>query len=59
MDFPLLKTVDTHHWYISFETEQIWKALPEYKDAAHSYDDLKKAILQYYPDAMVIRLEIA
>jgi hypothetical protein len=37
--------------YVDFETEQIWKVLPEYKSVASSYLDFKKAILFYYPDA--------
>src|SRR5277367_6219189 len=37
--------------YTEFDTEQIWKALPEFKSNSTSYNDFKKAIMQYYPDA--------
>ena len=35
----------------NFDTEQIWKSLPEFKNAASSYDDFKKAIMVHYPEA--------
>ena len=37
--------------YTDFDTEQIWKSLPEFKNAASSYDDFKKAIMVHYPEA--------
>jgi hypothetical protein len=37
--------------YVDFETEQSWKALPEFRSATTSYADFKKAILVFYPDA--------
>ena len=37
--------------YLTFGTEQIWKALPEYKNPTNTYNDFKDAILEYYPDA--------
>lgn len=37
--------------YVDFETERIWKALPEYKAVAKTYLEFKEAILSYYPDA--------
>jgi len=37
--------------YTDFETEQIWKAVPEFKDNNKTYNDFKKAIMQHYPDA--------
>ena len=37
--------------YAEFDTEQIWKTFPEFKDATVSYDDFKKAIMAHYPDA--------
>jgi hypothetical protein len=37
--------------YTDFETEQIWKAVPEFKDNTKTYNDFKKAIMQHYPDA--------
>src|SRR5277367_6102562 len=32
--------------YTDFETEQIWKAVPEFKDNTKTYDDFNKAIMQ-------------
>lgn len=37
--------------YVDFDVEQMWKTLPEYADAAKTYQDFKKAILVHYPDA--------
>ena len=37
-------------YYVDFDTEQMWKAMPTYADALSSYADFKKAILATYPD---------
>ena len=37
--------------YVDYTTEQVWKAIPEYKGLANTFDDFKKAILKHYPDA--------
>ena len=37
--------------YVEYETEQIWKTFPEFRDATASYEDFKQAILVHYPDA--------
>ena len=38
-------------YYVDFETEQAWKSIPEYANTAKTYQDLKEAILFFYPDA--------
>lgn len=38
-------------YYVNFDTEQLWKAIPEFEDPNISYEEFKKAILVYYPDA--------
>jgi Protein of unknown function (DUF4100)/Aspartyl protease len=37
--------------YADFDTEQLWKSLPEFADNLKTYVDYKKAILEHYPDA--------
>jgi hypothetical protein len=37
--------------YIDFDTEQIWKTFPEFKNPAQTYEEFKAAILTHYPDA--------
>lgn len=37
--------------YTDFDTEQIWKASPEFKDPSVSYGQFKTAIIFLYPDA--------
>ena len=37
--------------YVELELEEVWARYPEYKDATKNYVDLKKAILNHYPDA--------
>ena len=37
--------------YVSFDTEQLWKAIPEFKNPSISYQEFKQAILVHYPDA--------
>jgi len=37
--------------YVDFETEQVWKTIPEFKDANATYDQYKAAIMVHYPDA--------
>src|SRR5277367_842643 len=36
--------------YTEFDTEQQWKAIPEFRDSS-SYTEFKAAILSYYPEA--------
>src|SRR5271154_100051 len=36
--------------YTDFDTEQQWKAIPEFRDSS-SYAEFKAAILFYYPEA--------
>ena len=36
--------------YTDFDTEQQWKAIPEFRDSS-SYTEFKAAILSYYPEA--------
>jgi hypothetical protein len=38
-------------YYVNFDTEQQWKAIPEFEDPNISYQDFKKAIMEYYPEA--------
>ena len=37
--------------YTDFDTEQVWKTFPEFKNNATTYLDFKQAILVHYPDA--------
>ena len=37
--------------YADFDTEQLWRSIPEFSDAQKNYDDFKKAVLDHYPDA--------
>ena len=37
--------------YTDFDTEQVWKTFPEFKNNTTSYQDFKQAILVHYPDA--------
>ena len=37
--------------YTDFDTEQVWKTFPEFKNNTVSYQDFKQAILVHYPDA--------
>ena len=37
--------------YVDFDTEQLWKALPEFDNPLSTYDNFKYAILNFYPDA--------
>lgn len=37
--------------YVEFEVEELWQALPEFKNPLANYDEFKAAILSYYPDA--------
>ena len=38
--------------YVNFNTEQMWKIIPEFSDSSKKYDDFKDAILAHYPDAI-------
>src|SRR5271168_3590743 len=38
-------------YYTDFDTEQLWKYLPEFDDPTINYADFKNAIMDYYPDA--------
>ena len=39
-------------YYVDFNTEQYWKAIPEFEDQNKSYKEFKKkALLTFYPDA--------
>ena len=37
--------------YVNYTMEQMWKTFPEFKSPVTSYQDFKKAILEYYPNA--------
>ena len=36
--------------YVDFDTEQIWKRLPEFADITKTYVNFRDAIMVYYPD---------
>ena len=36
--------------YVTFDMEQTWHMFPEFEDDTKIYDNLKKAIFQYFPD---------
>ena len=36
--------------YVMFDMEQTWHAFPKFEDDIKMYNDLKKAIFQYFPD---------
>src|ERR1700678_2325137 len=38
-------------YYTDFDTEQLWKYLPEFDDPTINYADFKDAIMDYYPEA--------
>src|SRR6202522_1044306 len=38
-------------YYTDFDTEQIWKYLPEFDDPTSTYADFKNAIMEFYPEA--------
>ena len=38
-------------YYVDFETEQFWKAIPKFEDPNISYEEFKQAILVHYPEA--------
>ena len=37
--------------YVDFDTKQVWKTLSEFKTISKTYQEFKKAIMGYYPDA--------
>src|ERR1700678_2390799 len=38
-------------YYADFDTEQLWKHMPEFDDPTSTYADFKDAIMEYYPKA--------
>jgi hypothetical protein len=38
-------------YYADFDTEQLWKYMPEFDDPTSTYADFKDAIMEYYPEA--------
>src|SRR6202522_2257042 len=38
-------------YYTDFDTEQLWKYLPEFDDPTSTYADFKNAIMEFYPEA--------
>src|ERR1700678_4083920 len=38
-------------YYTDFDTEQLWKYLPEFDDPTINYADFKDAIMEFYPEA--------
>src|SRR5271168_2658090 len=38
-------------YYTDFDTEQLWKWIPEFNDPTSTYADLKDAIMEFYPEA--------
>src|ERR1700678_521058 len=38
-------------YYTDFDTEQLWKWIPEFDDPASIYGDFKNTIMDYYPEA--------
>jgi hypothetical protein len=37
--------------YVDFDTEQLWRSIPDFDDNTKTYNDYKDAILEHYPDA--------
>ena len=37
--------------YVDFDTEQLWKTVPEFTNAVSTYSQFKDAILLHYPNA--------
>ena len=37
--------------YVDFDTEQLWKTVPEFASNVHTYSQFKDAILKYYPNS--------
>src|SRR5271155_209515 len=38
-------------YYTDFDTEQLWKWIPEFNDPTSTYADFKDAIMEFYPEA--------
>ena len=38
--------------YVDFETEELWRAIPEFLDPSKDYEDFKEGILDLYPDTL-------
>jgi hypothetical protein len=38
-------------YYADFDTEQLWKYIPEFDNPTSTYADFKDAIMDYYPEA--------
>ena len=38
-------------YYTDFDTEQLWKYIPEFDNPTSTYADFKDAIMDYYPEA--------
>src|SRR5271168_2107637 len=38
-------------YYTDFDTEQLWKWIPEFNDPTSTYADFKNAIMEFYPKA--------
>jgi hypothetical protein len=38
-------------YYTDFDTEQLWKYIPEFDNPTSTYADFKNSIMEYYPEA--------
>jgi hypothetical protein len=38
-------------YYTDFDTEPLWKCIPEFNDPTSTYADFKNAIMEFYPEA--------
>src|SRR6202522_2148386 len=46
-------------YYTDFDTEQLWKWIPEFNDPTSTYADFKDAIMEFYPEAAEFLYSIA
>ena len=37
--------------YVDYNTEQLWKAIPEFKNQTNTYDQFEDAVMAFYPEA--------
>src|SRR5882762_1791216 len=41
--------------YVDVDVQDLWTSLKAYSEAAQTYDDFKKAVFRFYPDAEVTK----
>src|ERR1700678_797431 len=46
-------------YYTNFDTEQLWKWIPEFNEPTSTYADFKDAIMEFYPEAAEFLYSIA